>query len=382
MGRALSQGRWTRVAFGLTWSCLAAFGVEVAAQEEVTPGPEVLALINEGAAASDAGEYWRAVEALERAIALQPLNVAYLNLGRALQKSGKCFESREAYDAVASAPKVAGVDAATIEGYVTRYLEELRGECPGRLRFLCDTEATVVLADSRGVVGSGRCGELMVGEAGEYTVLATTPDGRESRVTVTLSALETREVRLTFKAAGGGDGPSEPVGLRVGLRYASIVGYGSGALQTADGAATYDRLPADGAQDELEGLQIARLGHGVEAEVGYAVFGGSWVGVMVQGRWPALSFIAAPFFQLGLLDSGGLELGLRVQAGYGDVLQAMRQGDERFTARSGPGQAGASLRLAVPVTDGMFVSGGVGATVGFPDLGVYGGLDGGVDFRF
>lgn len=384
MGRSeLRQGRGCGWGCGL-WALCAVLllGGQASAQEaEVTPGDDVLELINEGAAASDAGEYWRAVAALERALKLQPLNVAYLNLGRALQKSGKCFEAKAAYDAVAGAPKVAGVDPATIAGYVDKYVVELEGACPGRLRFLCAEPATVVLVDPAGALATEACGEWMVGSAGDYAVLATTEDGREVRTRVTVAALETREVPLTFEATVPEEGLTSGVGLRIGVRYASIVGYGTGELVESDGATALDRLPADGLQDELDGLQIARLGHGVEGEVGYDL-GGSWVGMVVQLRFPASSVVVTPFFELGLTEVGSGTLGLRVHAGYGEVQQAMRAGDERFLALAGPVQAGTSLRLELPLSESLFLSSGLGLTVGFPDLGVYGGLDGGVDFRF
>ncbi len=88
-----------------------------------------------------AGDYYEAVRIYESLVAVRPLNVYHLSLGRAYQKLNMCFEAREQFELANDSrlsiddPNIPDVSAA-----VTKFRKQLREQnaCFGRVQLQCD----------------------------------------------------------------------------------------------------------------------------------------------------------------------------------------------------------------------------------------------------
>lgn len=97
----------------------------VSAQEAAAPTEIQLKLYEEGASAFGAGEFEKAVRLFRASNDLGPLNVTYLNLGRALYRLGRCDEARDALDAARTAPQVAEPTPAAVLDKIVEYSLDL-----------------------------------------------------------------------------------------------------------------------------------------------------------------------------------------------------------------------------------------------------------------
>ncbi len=344
------------------------------AQQPVQPTPEELELINEGAAASDAGDFPRAIRALQRALRLGELNVTWLNLGRALQKDGQCYEAEDAFARALQAPPIAGLDPEVVAGHVARYREELLATCPGRIVIECPPGDLVLIdADSaRHPLTCGAVSDPM--RPGVYRALLT-QDARQAEVLVEIRAMDTTRAALALEEAA--PPPGEPLGLRLGLRYGAGLGWASGDLRN-EGGQPLDRIPRDGAQDSLDGLQIARLGHALEATALFALTDHAWVGLRVEGRAPAPAALLGAQADLLLLRVAAFDVLGAAHLSWGAQDVGLRVGEQRFLAAAGPWHAGLEARLASPLTPSLGWSVGLGAHAALPDLALAFMLRGGL----
>lgn len=103
------------------------------AQELAAPSDTQLKLYEEGAAAYQAGEFDKASRLFQASIDLGPLNVTYLNLGRALFRLGRCDEARAALDAARSAPRVADPPHEAVMDKIVEYSLDLADCVPSGL---------------------------------------------------------------------------------------------------------------------------------------------------------------------------------------------------------------------------------------------------------
>lgn len=351
--------------------------------EEITPTPQELDLINQGVAASDAGNYELAIELFMAALSFGDLNGAYLNLGRAQQRAGLCVEAEESFARALVAPRVKGLDPALVEQYVARFRLEMQESCPGRLLVECEPpEMALTIEGLPADAASPRCGEEVTLAPGSYTILGRTEAG-ETQVVVEVAAAQRAHARLTVQVAARPEVLEDPEGggLVLGLRYQSLVSYASGGVYTAsDPGTAFDKHPADGTQDELEGLQISKANHGLALEVGYG--GPVWVaGISARAQLPATSVGVEVFGRYRLAHVGPLELVGQGHAGYGELLQTLGTETERFVARTGPGLVGGGLELVWPLSP-VAVLTGLDVTVGVPEFGVIGAFVIGGEFRF
>ncbi len=102
-----------------------------------------LAELNQaGVAALDRGEYERAVRFFQEAVEAKPLNVIYLNLGRAYARWGKCDQARAAYDQVPDAPAAESPPRDTVLEVLYRYRLELDEQCAKQESNETEVEAT------------------------------------------------------------------------------------------------------------------------------------------------------------------------------------------------------------------------------------------------
>jgi hypothetical protein len=107
--------------------------------DTVEPSAEQASVNEKAVRAIDAGDYVVAINLLEESAFRQPLNVTWLNLGRAYQLSGRCQKARGAFDRVDGAPAVAQPSPA----FVAKKLAEYRAEtCTPREQPVVAKQAT------------------------------------------------------------------------------------------------------------------------------------------------------------------------------------------------------------------------------------------------
>lgn len=104
----------------------------------VTMSPEQHALNDAGVQALIDGKHQRAIRKLQQALALGPVDLVLVNLGRAYALAGQCTEAITAFEQVASAPGIADIPRAEIEATLARYRADLRRQCPGRVLVVCE----------------------------------------------------------------------------------------------------------------------------------------------------------------------------------------------------------------------------------------------------
>ncbi len=148
-----------------------------------------------------AKDYAKAARLLEASIELGPLNVTWLNLGRAYQKLGKCKKARKAYLSVVTAPAVAQPPSKLVNAKAEQYLDELDTQCKA-----------------------------------EEKPGATAKDGGEAQPTKAAPAAKARADAGPKKAAGAGTvtpPPAPPSGGSSTLGWVATIG--GGALLVSSG---------------------------------------------------------------------------------------------------------------------------------------------------
>jgi len=353
--------------------------------------PRQLDLINEGARASNAGDYQAAISALRSALDLGEVNVTLLNLGRALQKSERCREARAMYDRALAAPRVKTPDPGTIQTAIDKFVAELRRDCTGDVELVCPSQATTVtLIDPGGTtIGPLTCAQKLPPlKPGTYTLQAKLGDAHQSSQLEVVGA-ETLRVELSLKATAPAlsthkDSTLNPepssTYISVGARYLTQVGYASGPLTTDDGTTPLDALPADGQQDELNGLQVSRFAHVLELDAGYGE-GAWWAGAIGHLQLATLAVDGGVAGRWIPWRAGAWETDLRLQLTYGALEQVMSDDEERFVARSGPVAVGIGGGVTWWMTPEWGFGIGVDGRAGLPDLGMVTNWRGGVEWR-
>lgn len=152
-------------------------------------------------------DYAAAVKAYDAALASGPLNIAWLNKGRALQRLGDCNGAADAYVRVLDAPAVTEPSPDTVRGALTRYREELAAECPGTLVVTCDPPDTrLSFVDPDAGLPDARaeplpplgCGTLVELPPGRYQIVARAHQQTERhRVTIVGVQIHTLAIQLT-----------------------------------------------------------------------------------------------------------------------------------------------------------------------------------------
>ena len=106
--------------------------------QEVSPSEPQLQLMAKASEAYQREDYDIAVLLLQRAVDQGKHNFVYLNLGRALQKAGRCLEARVAFDRVPNEPPVQTPSQAQIEQLAKEFSAELNEQCEPRILVTCD----------------------------------------------------------------------------------------------------------------------------------------------------------------------------------------------------------------------------------------------------
>lgn len=139
------------------------------AQEVAEPTGAQVELYQKAVEAYQQEEWTRAIELLRSSLALGELNLVYLNLGRALFRSGDCAGAEKAYEKALTAPAVAEPSVDEIRARVEAYRKELAA-CPGAVVLRCDPADMKVTVDDNAPVPCE--GELVL-SPGEHVLTAT-----------------------------------------------------------------------------------------------------------------------------------------------------------------------------------------------------------------
>lgn len=136
-----------RIACWLTWTLTV--GLACVAGAQTVPSARQIELNNQGLDAQDDGNHGLAAQRFREALAEGELNLIYLNLGRALQKSGDCMGADDAYRAALTAPQIEEPAPALIERTIQDFRTEMNRECPGAVVVLCDADRVEVEVGGR-----------------------------------------------------------------------------------------------------------------------------------------------------------------------------------------------------------------------------------------
>ncbi len=94
-------------------------------------------------------------------------DIVHLNRGRVLQKLGRCWEAREAYDRADQSPRDPTVAREALVQRLERYGKALETDCRGRVVVTCELPETLVIHAGKELACDGTALEL---DAGEHTI--------------------------------------------------------------------------------------------------------------------------------------------------------------------------------------------------------------------
>lgn len=187
---------WAGLASWFLWTSSAGASVGYAQQEPqtVVPTSAQLELNDAGVQAIIAKDYELAVKLFDSSLALGPINITYVNRGRALQHAGKCEQAEESYEAAFSAPTMSEPSAANVAATIERYRAELREVCPGKVLLVCEPLTLRISIDGKDL---GTCPQepIELGK-GEHSIRGTSM-GKSVETVVDIAPLKLR--RLTLK---------------------------------------------------------------------------------------------------------------------------------------------------------------------------------------
>jgi len=233
---------------------LTALGGGAAAQVSVPPTIEPTAsqeeALRQGTEAYRIKDYTGAVAAYDAALAIGPLNIAWLNKGRALQRMGDCNGAADAYVRVLDAPAVTEPSPDTVRGALTRYQQQLAEQCPGTLVVTCDPlGAKLQFVDSPDHPAADLprigCGTLVELQPGPYTIIARAHQQTE-RHRITIIGVQTQTLAIQITPL------SE---IEQGIDTWTIAGWTGVALSAVSlGAGIFGSLQVDKLNDEMRRL--------------------------------------------------------------------------------------------------------------------------------
>jgi hypothetical protein len=126
----------SRLSFAVLVSLL--FALPAAAQN--APSEKQRELNRDAYSAMKSAQIDVAVRLYGESLAIAPLNVTFLNLGRAHQKAGHCDEAWSAFDRVSAAPAVDKPAPEKIAAAHRKFTNELVASCPTRIEVRCANE--------------------------------------------------------------------------------------------------------------------------------------------------------------------------------------------------------------------------------------------------
>lgn len=296
---------------------LVALTCAAAQAQQARPSRAQLALMDQGAQAYQRGDHDAAERLYREALAQGELNIAWLNLGRLLQKQSRCAEARDALARALSSPAVQRPSPDEVRASVDRYLAEMPRLCQGALLVQCAEPSPRLLLEGAPL----RCGELAWRAPGAYVLEIWEGDVRTLRQ-VELVGEQTQTLTLTSPRRAAPPSPA-PVARDEGrgqrLLGWSLLGAGGAAmltggvfsalvLQNDQEVAALGRAPiidparAEALFDQGEDYNIAQfLGYGLGLGLGVAGALFLWLGQDDEPHGPALGL--APLPQAGWMLS-------------------------------------------------------------------------------
>jgi hypothetical protein len=214
----------------------------------VQPTDAQVQLYEKATEAYQAEDWPKTIELLRSSLALGELNVVYLNLGRALFRSGQCDQAEDAYAKALTAPRVEGLDVEDLKARIVEYRAELSA-CPGTLELVCNPPEMTVSIDGKVPVP---CGQELLLAPGEHVLTAS--DGQltaQTRVVVT----SRQRQRVELDAAPKAEAPpvERPTSLLVPIGVGTTL-VGVGLLA---GGVVVDQVVLDDTLTELEDAILA-----------------------------------------------------------------------------------------------------------------------------
>lgn len=117
----------------------------------VEPTLTQLDLYEDASIAFAQGRYDDAITSLTGALDEGPVNIFYVNLGRALFRKGQCVEAREAYAKAQESAYVAEPTREQVQKKILEYRTELEERCTGELMTACTPDALRISIDDEPV---------------------------------------------------------------------------------------------------------------------------------------------------------------------------------------------------------------------------------------
>ncbi|MFU8804828.1 MAG: hypothetical protein ACNA8W_13520 [Bradymonadaceae bacterium] len=223
-------------------------------------------------------DYPRAIQLFKGSLALGELNITYLNLGRAQQRSGQCRDAAAAYQAVFEAPKVSSPSPREVEALARQYHSELERDCPGEIVVVCTPAEIELYLNTRGPVKcDGQPIEMRPGEVVVKGVLGKD----EEEVVVIVKALKRENIELVMKSPGPDDLVVDDIVVpeeRSGLMSRQTAPYWLvGGLAVFAGGVAFDTVPETGRNGRYDAMDFAPLP--------FYIIGGSAVVWAVREIW-------------------------------------------------------------------------------------------------
>ncbi len=282
--RTLPAGVVRRVATSSLLAVVVLVALPAAADEDIVQ-PEKLQfeLYQKGSDAYRDGDYKKAIELFEASLAMGPLNLTYLNLGRAYFKVGQCDKASEAYGKARTAPKIANPTPMQVLQKIEEYVAELPTSCPAYLTLRCATEGMEVFVDAQGPLPcDGKPIALLPGEH----VIRGEKGGQKVEERITVGGMARVDLELKLEAAvvvgeggkgegdkGEGDKVVEPVSSTPGMMFGAAVGLVLGGSADVELEGGFTTLPTQDDTSKLAFDVVAafKISDGLNLYVGPAV---------------------------------------------------------------------------------------------------------------
>ncbi len=169
------------------------------AQETYATVSEAQRQLNEeGIRMASAGNHEQAVQLFRSSLALDELNVTYLNLGRSLAVLGRCDEAMQAYEKVPRTPQVKSPSPAQVLTILDNFVVELRRDCQVPLTLICEDGVMVTV---NGAAAQPCTAAPILLKLGSHWLEATNAEGSAARIDFELVSFERRQITVSLPSA-------------------------------------------------------------------------------------------------------------------------------------------------------------------------------------
>jgi hypothetical protein len=177
---------------------IGASGAEAEMASGPTPEQRQSTLLQEGSVALRMGDNATAIARFEELVALADLNIAHLNLSRALLNSGRCRESSAALARVFTAKASTQVPLSQILRDAKALREEMSAACPALVEVRCRPAEMELFVDGLGPLPCD--GKAMILMPGKHTLRGQVGEYRTAE-TFDLAMMENKAIELVIERA-------------------------------------------------------------------------------------------------------------------------------------------------------------------------------------